>query len=151
MRALVRGATGLCVMQRAALQPGAGEVVVTVHSCGICGSDVHMAEAGLGQPGGIPGHEFSGTISALGQDVVGWQRGDVQTPQIGHGGQPAVVSATRKTNTKGPAGYDLPATFFDDAPSKEVLDQKRGFYELGTDVPSVSRLADAFAELALVI
>src|SRR5437762_10688170 len=66
MRALVRGATGLCVMQRAALQPGAGEVVVTVHSCGICGSDVHMAEAGLGQPGGIPGHEFSGTISALG-------------------------------------------------------------------------------------
>ncbi len=28
---------------------------------------------------------------------------------------------------------------------------RRGFYELGTDVPSVSRLADAFAELALVI
>jgi hypothetical protein len=26
-----------------------------------------------------------------------------------------------------------------------------GFYDLGTDVPSVSRLAEAFAELALVI
>jgi threonine dehydrogenase-like Zn-dependent dehydrogenase len=75
MRALVRGASGLCVMQQAALQPGVGEVLVTVHSCGICGSDVHMADAGLGQPGGIPGHEFSGTISALGEDVVGWQVG----------------------------------------------------------------------------
>ena len=28
---------------------------------------------------------------------------------------------------------------------------RRGFYDLGTDVPSASRLADAFAELALVI
>jgi IS6 family transposase len=28
---------------------------------------------------------------------------------------------------------------------------RRGFYDLGTDVPSVSRLVDAFAELALVI
>jgi transposase-like protein len=27
----------------------------------------------------------------------------------------------------------------------------RGFYDLGTDVPSGSRLAEAFAELALVI
>jgi threonine dehydrogenase-like Zn-dependent dehydrogenase len=62
-------------MQQAAPRPGVGEVLVTVHSCGICGSDVHMAEAGKGQPGGIPGHEFSGTISALGQDVVGWQVG----------------------------------------------------------------------------
>jgi transposase, IS6 family len=28
---------------------------------------------------------------------------------------------------------------------------RRGFYDLGSDVPSVSRLADAFAELTLVI
>jgi hypothetical protein len=32
-----------------------------------------------------------------------------------------------------------------------VQNLRRGFYDLGTDVPSVSRLADAFAELALVI
>jgi threonine dehydrogenase-like Zn-dependent dehydrogenase len=30
-----------------------------------------MAEAGLGQPGGIPGHEFAGTIAALGPRVSG--------------------------------------------------------------------------------
>ena len=32
-----------------------------------------------------------------------------------------------------------------------VQNLRRGFYDLGTDVPSVSRLADAFAELAFVI
>ncbi len=32
-----------------------------------------------------------------------------------------------------------------------VQNLRRGFYDLGTDVPSVSRLADAFSELALVI
>jgi len=32
-----------------------------------------------------------------------------------------------------------------------VQNLRRGHYDLGTDVPSASRLADAFAELALVI
>jgi IS6 family transposase len=32
-----------------------------------------------------------------------------------------------------------------------IQNLRRGFYDLGTDVPSLSRLADAFAELALVI
>ncbi len=32
-----------------------------------------------------------------------------------------------------------------------IQDLRRGFYDLGTDVPSASRLADAFAELALAI
>jgi hypothetical protein len=32
-----------------------------------------------------------------------------------------------------------------------VQNLRRGFYELGTDARSAARLADAFAELALVI
>ena len=32
-----------------------------------------------------------------------------------------------------------------------VQNLRRGFYDLGTDVPAGRRLADAFAELALVI
>jgi transposase-like protein len=32
-----------------------------------------------------------------------------------------------------------------------IQNLRRGFYDLGTDVPSASRVADAFAELALVI
>jgi len=32
-----------------------------------------------------------------------------------------------------------------------VQNLRRGFYDLGTDVPPTVRLADAFAELAIVI
>ncbi|MGH2692433.1 MAG: hypothetical protein ACRDHM_08015 [Actinomycetota bacterium] len=32
-----------------------------------------------------------------------------------------------------------------------IQNLRRGFYDLGTDVPPTSRLADAFAELGLVI
>jgi hypothetical protein len=32
-----------------------------------------------------------------------------------------------------------------------VQNLRRGFYDLGSDLPPASRLADAFAELALVI
>ena len=32
-----------------------------------------------------------------------------------------------------------------------IQNLRRGFYDLGTDVPPSTRLADAFAELALVI
>jgi threonine dehydrogenase-like Zn-dependent dehydrogenase len=51
------------------------EVVVAVHSCGICGSDVHSAEANTGRGQGIPGHEFSGTVVEIGHDVTGWRVG----------------------------------------------------------------------------
>jgi threonine dehydrogenase-like Zn-dependent dehydrogenase len=54
--------------------PGPQDVVVAVHSCGICGSDVHSAESNSGH-GGIPGHEMSGTIAAIGSQVTGWQAG----------------------------------------------------------------------------
>jgi hypothetical protein len=32
-----------------------------------------------------------------------------------------------------------------------IQNLRRGFYDLGTDVPPLSRLADAFSELALVM
>ena len=37
--------------------PTAGEVVVRVTGCGICGSDIHLAE-GLCEPGTVLGHEI---------------------------------------------------------------------------------------------
>lgn len=48
-----------------------GEVVVQVGACGICGSDLNIA-AGLFPPTPfpiIPGHEFSGRIVSLGENV----------------------------------------------------------------------------------
>jgi threonine dehydrogenase-like Zn-dependent dehydrogenase len=76
MKALVRvRGGGVAVAEQPDPRPQADEVIVSVHSCGICGSDVHMAEAGTGQPGGIPGHEFAGTIASVGVQVNGWRVG----------------------------------------------------------------------------
>lgn len=51
--------------------PGVGEVLVKVHRCGICGTDLHIAKGHFPAPN-LPltlGHEFSGTVVALGGGV----------------------------------------------------------------------------------
>jgi L-iditol 2-dehydrogenase len=52
--------------------PGAGEVLVRVAACGICGSDVHGYDGSSGRriPPIVMGHEAAGTIAALGGDVT---------------------------------------------------------------------------------
>ena len=61
--------------------PGSGEVLVKVGRGGICGSDIHyFLDGGIGtvrvsEPI-ILGHEFAGTIVALGEDVAGLHTGD---------------------------------------------------------------------------
>jgi (R,R)-butanediol dehydrogenase / meso-butanediol dehydrogenase / diacetyl reductase len=59
--------------------PNAGEVVVKVGRCGICGSDLHMTEdAAFGiQPGDVLGHEFAGEVVALGKGAEGLALGDL--------------------------------------------------------------------------
>ncbi|MBO9519593.1 MAG: alcohol dehydrogenase catalytic domain-containing protein [Porphyrobacter sp.] len=59
--------------------PGAGEVVVKVGRCGICGSDLHMTEdAAYGcKHGDVLGHEFAGEVVALGRDTEGLKTGDL--------------------------------------------------------------------------
>jgi (R,R)-butanediol dehydrogenase/meso-butanediol dehydrogenase/diacetyl reductase len=57
--------------------PGAGEVVLKVHNCGICGSDLHAVQYGIGMATDtVMGHEFCGEIHALGDGVDGYQLGD---------------------------------------------------------------------------
>ena len=59
--------------------PEAGEVVVRVARCGICGSDLHMTEdAAYGRVAGdVLGHEFAGEVVALGRGVEGVAAGDL--------------------------------------------------------------------------
>jgi len=59
--------------------PGAGELVVKVGRCGICGSDLHMTEdAAYGcQKGDVLGHEFAGEVVALGSGTTGVKTGDL--------------------------------------------------------------------------
>ena len=55
---------------------GPGDVLVAVDLCGICGSDLHMVLDGWGTPGSWGGHEWTGTVAAVGAGVTRWQLGD---------------------------------------------------------------------------
>jgi len=59
-------------------EPGAGEVLIRVAYCGICGSDIHAFQGKhpfIPLPA-TPGHEFSGTIVDTGSGVSGFEKGD---------------------------------------------------------------------------
>ena len=56
--------------------PGTGEVRVALERCGICGSDLHWYLGRMPLPGVCPGHELSGKVDAVGNDVAGFARGD---------------------------------------------------------------------------
>ncbi|MEO6245796.1 MAG: galactitol-1-phosphate 5-dehydrogenase [Opitutaceae bacterium] len=59
-------------------QPAEGEVVVKVHACGICGSDIHGWDGSTGRrhPPLIMGHEAAGEVVATGPRVTAWRAGD---------------------------------------------------------------------------
>jgi L-iditol 2-dehydrogenase len=59
-------------------QAGLGEVVVAVQAVGVCGSDVHGYTGSTGRriPPMVMGHEFSGTVSAVGEGVTRHKAGD---------------------------------------------------------------------------
>lgn len=60
--------------------PGSGEVLLRVAACGICGSDLHALRSDPGFEWVAPpvtlGHEFSGTVIAVGDDVDALSVGD---------------------------------------------------------------------------
>ena len=56
-------------------EPGAGEVLVEIAECGICGSDLHMVLEQYARPGAILGHEWSGIVVAA-PSGSGWSPGD---------------------------------------------------------------------------
>ena len=57
--------------------PGPGEILVRVAACGVCHSDLHVQEGHIAFPlPGVLGHEVSGTVVGLGEDVAGVHEGD---------------------------------------------------------------------------
>jgi L-iditol 2-dehydrogenase len=59
-------------------EPAAGEALVRVEFCGVCGSDIaRMLSAGAHRMPIICGHEFSGRVVALGAGVTGADEGDL--------------------------------------------------------------------------
>jgi propanol-preferring alcohol dehydrogenase len=66
--------------------PGPGQVLIRVHACAVCRTDLHVVDADLTEPKLplIPGHEIVGTIAALGENVERFAAGDrVGVPWLG--------------------------------------------------------------------
>lgn len=58
--------------------PGAGELLVRVHACGVCRTDLHVVEGDLPpvRERVVPGHQVVGTVAALGKGASRFQVGD---------------------------------------------------------------------------
>jgi (R,R)-butanediol dehydrogenase/meso-butanediol dehydrogenase/diacetyl reductase len=74
--AVFMGLRDVAVEERPTPVPGPGELLLEVSHCGICGSDLHFLIEWGGRTGVIEGHEYSGTVVAVGPDVDGWAIGD---------------------------------------------------------------------------
>ncbi|HEY3501872.1 MAG TPA: zinc-binding alcohol dehydrogenase family protein [Actinocatenispora sp.] len=59
-------------------EPAPGELLVEVAACGVCRTDLHVAEGDLPvhRPGVVPGHEVVGRVVETGSGVTGWRTGD---------------------------------------------------------------------------
>ncbi|WP_055490959.1 zinc-binding alcohol dehydrogenase family protein [Streptomyces sp. TP-A0356] len=68
----------LRLVGRAVPEPGSGELLVHVRACGVCRTDLHVAEGDLPvhRAGVTPGHEVVGVVAGLGPEVRGWEVGE---------------------------------------------------------------------------
>ena len=77
MRAAVyRGPSSISVETVPVPKIGDGEILVRVHSCGVCGTDLKKIEYGLVPPPRIFGHEIAGTVVETGSKVKRFKVGD---------------------------------------------------------------------------
>src|SRR6202167_549910 len=77
MRAAVYRGKGNVVVETVPVPAiGAGEVLIRVAACGICGTDLKKIEYGFVAPPQIFGHEVAGTVVAVGNGVDRWKVGD---------------------------------------------------------------------------
>lgn len=84
MRALVKhpGEQGLRLEEIPIPEPGQDDVLIRVHTTGICGTDMHIYEWDDWAQSTVPapmtvGHEFSGHIEKLGSNVSGFVEGEL--------------------------------------------------------------------------
>lgn len=78
MDALVKTVAGPLELQSIQKpEPGPADVLIEIAYCGICGSDLHI-QSGThpSDPPVVVGHEFSGTVAAVGGDVTEFAVGD---------------------------------------------------------------------------
>ena len=77
MRAAVyRGVNDVRVETIPVPEIGPGEVLVKIHTCGICGTDLKKIHTGSHSAPRVFGHEMAGTVAAVGEGVADFAIGD---------------------------------------------------------------------------
>jgi len=68
----------LARVERPVPEPGPGEVRLRVSVCGVCRTDLHLAEGDLApkRPGVVPGHEVVGVVDAIGPGATRFELGE---------------------------------------------------------------------------
>ena len=88
MRAMQLDAPGqpLHMTERRMPEPGPAEVRIAIAACGVCRTDLHVADGDIhGRLPIVPGHEIVGRIEAMGPQVSGLAIGQrVGVPWLGH-------------------------------------------------------------------
>ena len=74
--AVYRGVNDMRLEQVPVPEIGAGELLIRVHTCGICGTDLKKISTGSHSAPRIFGHETTGIIAAVGSGVTNFKRGD---------------------------------------------------------------------------
>src|SRR6476469_6070293 len=71
MRAMVLERAGelLRLRERPDPVPGPGQVLIRVHACGVCRTDLHILDGELSEPKLplVPGHQIVGTVAGAGE------------------------------------------------------------------------------------
>jgi len=102
------------IVDREIPKPGAGHVLIKVHACGVCHSDVFTKEGqwpGIEYPR-VPGHEVVGIIDELGTGVSEWQKG--QRIGVGwHGGHDGTCLACRRGDFRNCRNLKIPGISYD--------------------------------------
>ena len=74
--AVYRGVNDVRIEPVPVPQIGPGEILVRVHTCGICGTDLKKISTGSHSAPRIFGHETTGVVAQLGEGVTQFQLGD---------------------------------------------------------------------------
>jgi 2-desacetyl-2-hydroxyethyl bacteriochlorophyllide A dehydrogenase len=74
--AVLQGIGELTVIEAPVPEVESNDVFIKVAVAGICGSDVHGFSSGLYEFGIIMGHEFSGSVVEVGENVTKFRKGD---------------------------------------------------------------------------
>src|SRR5713101_1286067 len=76
LAAVYRGVNRICLETVPVPEIGPGELLVRVHTCGVCGTDLKKIATGSHSAPRIFGHETSGVVAAVGANVRKFAVGD---------------------------------------------------------------------------